>query len=111
MEYFIHKPEERKTILVDLDIDFDSALKDFVGPLNLKTIAATIRTARCHPKDNYNHKEGRKVARVATAQDTYYTISSVYISHDIINIKLYPSVGEDKLTLTKYRDSGKVIIT
>lgn len=108
MEYFVHDIEGRKTILVKLEDTFESIYKNFVD--GYKTVGATRQVAHVHPKDNYNHKVGRKVAKAAPELTTFYIVKYINASLDCIRITLHSDDCVD-LCLTKFVDTGKVIIT
>lgn len=115
MQYFIHAPSERKTVLISLELEpntFNGTVIDFIES-GLATIPATSQTAHVHPKDNYSKAIGRAVARSAPEVTELYTIKAIGLQKEHTTLTLYRLGGEgpgDTLYVRKYNDSKKVCI-
>ena len=108
MEYFIHDIKGRQTILIKLEDTVDSIVTSFLK--GYKTVGATRQVAHVHPKDTYDHKVGRRVARAAPELTTFYTAANIILAGNEVTITLERENCRT-LVLTKYLDTGKVIIT
>ncbi len=108
VEFIEHRVEEKQTLA--LYFNFEKPLQDIAVDYVMgksEVIPVDIGEATVHPKDTYNHKVGRKVAREAKKYNDFGVIQTVVRENESIKVVLI--IRDVYYHLIEY-NIGKVII-